>query len=653
MRARSERGPVLAGVEVLSAGAAADRFDQQHHHLVWSPTAALQVRTPREAAVIGAPLGLWVPAEHPYDVDSSSTWWAARFESASCPASWRRFSHVSVGEVIGPMLVHLHRVPQSSHALALAGAVAEQLSLSFTTQPLPVRFPTDPRAREVADAVVSDPASRRELADWAPLVGASERTLRRLFVQQTGLPFRRWRLRVRAQTATRLLRDGLTVGEVAGRCGYGSADALSHAFRVEFGLAPSQLAELHLERGFEGGWPLASGPCPPGSDDRGDDLRDAVHDVLTGDRMLRVHRPTTLALCAVALLLAACADSDQVDGAASPSDSDSATAETTTTSDTATEAAAPETTAPEVAAAPGDATTRVITDMVGREVEIPVAPQRIAALQDLWLGIPLVATLGYDPLGIAGSQELAATAAAFTEGEVDFDGIEYLGLDWEINIEAVAAAEPDLILIVDWQQDLNLEGLSQVAPTLVISTMMDDGPLAHEAFLAELVGAEEQFAAQVADYDARVTEVRDAHGEEISDLSYTFMSFYPGDAPYIYATEGPAFDWNAGTAVLTDLGLEPSATVDGVVAPEDAFRALSFEEAPDYDADLVFLSLAGTNDVDDGLATVMSNMSAARNDQIVQVRDEVWNFPGIGRQTSILENLAELFETRELVDGPN
>ena len=369
--------------------------------------------------------------------------------------------------------------------------------------------------------------------------------------------------------------------------------------------------------------------------------------------MLRVHRPTTLALCAVALLLAACADSDQVDGAASPSDSDSATAETTTTSDTATEAAAPETTAPEVAAAPGDATTRVITDMVGREVEIPVAPQRIAALQDLWLGIPLVATLGYDPLGIAGSQELAATAAAFTEGEVDFDGIEYLGLDWEINIEAVAAAEPDLILIVDWQQDLHLEGLSQVAPPLVISTMMDDGPLAHEAFLAELVGAEEQFAAQVADYDARVTEVRDAHGEEISDLSYTFMSFYPGDAPFIYATEGPAFDWNAGTAVRTDLGLEPSATVDGVVAPEDAFRALSFEEAPDYDADLVFLSLAGTNDVDDGLATVMSNMSAARNDQIVQVRDEVWNFPGIGRQTSILENLAELFETRELVDGPN
>ncbi|MEM9042963.1 MAG: AraC family transcriptional regulator, partial [Actinomycetota bacterium] len=185
---------------------AVERLDPRHHHLVWSPSSAVQVTTPQEAAVVGAPLGLWIPADHRYEVIASSTWWTARFEAPSCPASWRRFSHVSVGEVAGPMLLHVHRVPQGLHSRTLTGAVVEHLSLAFTSQPLPVRFPMDARAREVADALVADPASRRELADWAPLVGASERTLRRLFVQQTGLPFRRWRLRVRAQAATRHLR---------------------------------------------------------------------------------------------------------------------------------------------------------------------------------------------------------------------------------------------------------------------------------------------------------------------------------------------------------------------------------------------------------------------------------------------------------------
>ncbi|MEM9042311.1 MAG: AraC family transcriptional regulator, partial [Actinomycetota bacterium] len=238
MRLQSDHGPVLVGVHVDAAPGLPrqDRspiecFDPGHHHLVWSPNSAVEVRTPRRSFVAGAPDGLWLPGGHSYEVVPRSRWITARFEVASCPRAWNRVGQLPLGDVVGPMLTHLHHFPDGSTAAALVTAAVEHLHRSFASSPAPLHYPTDPRAREIADALSADPACPLELVEWAPRIGASERTLRRLFTEQTGIPFRRWRLRLRATTAICLLRDGFPNSEVAARCGYGSTDSLARAVR--------------------------------------------------------------------------------------------------------------------------------------------------------------------------------------------------------------------------------------------------------------------------------------------------------------------------------------------------------------------------------------------------------------------------------------
>jgi AraC-like DNA-binding protein len=106
-----------------------------------------------------------------------------------------------------------------------------------------VRFPDDQIAGPVARALRENPADQRTAADWGRAVGASERTLARAFVTETGLPFGRWRTLLRMQAALPLLAAGEAAGRVAHRVGYEAPSAFTAAFRRETGVTPAAYFE--------------------------------------------------------------------------------------------------------------------------------------------------------------------------------------------------------------------------------------------------------------------------------------------------------------------------------------------------------------------------------------------------------------------------
>jgi AraC-like DNA-binding protein len=101
-----------------------------------------------------------------------------------------------------------------------------------------VPMPTDPRALAVAQGIVDDPADARGLDAWGRAVGASARTLARLFGTQTGLSFGRWRTQARLRAALSLLATGMPVGVIAHRVGYRTPSAFVAAFRQALGVPP-------------------------------------------------------------------------------------------------------------------------------------------------------------------------------------------------------------------------------------------------------------------------------------------------------------------------------------------------------------------------------------------------------------------------------
>ncbi|MDB5859927.1 MAG: AraC family transcriptional regulator, partial [Ramlibacter sp.] len=117
----------------------------------------------------------------------------------------------------------------------LRGAATQQLGV-----PLPPVQTGDKRLRALCEAVLRAPAERATLAQWASGVGASERTMARLFREQLGTSYQQWRQQAVLAHALPLLARGLPVSHVAAATGYASDSAFTAMFKAAMGQPPSQ-----------------------------------------------------------------------------------------------------------------------------------------------------------------------------------------------------------------------------------------------------------------------------------------------------------------------------------------------------------------------------------------------------------------------------
>lgn len=104
-------------------------------------------------------------------------------------------------------------------------------------------MPQDRRLQALCQALIDDPASALSLAEWAARVGASERTLARLFVSELKLSFGAWRQQLRLARALDLIGRGRPCGEVAAELGYASQAAFSAMFKRAFGVPPGRFMQ--------------------------------------------------------------------------------------------------------------------------------------------------------------------------------------------------------------------------------------------------------------------------------------------------------------------------------------------------------------------------------------------------------------------------
>jgi transcriptional regulator GlxA family with amidase domain len=118
-------------------------------------------------------------------------------------------------------------------------------------QPLRLPEPRDERLRAVARLLYDDPGDTRSLAELGRSVGASSRTLSRLFHDELAMTFHQWRTQVRVFHALVLLAEGHDTTHVAHACGWANPSGFIAAFTAIVGTTPGR----HRSR-------------PPGAPDR-------------------------------------------------------------------------------------------------------------------------------------------------------------------------------------------------------------------------------------------------------------------------------------------------------------------------------------------------------------------------------------------------
>ena len=222
-----------------------DGFGTHSHpepKLLWTWTATILVTAAERDWLVPPGHGLWVPGgvEHGGAVLRAGAGFAITFDPVTCPITWSRPTGVSGGSLLRELVTYLHESDPGNPHRAHAEALMFSLLTPLHPADIHVTMPADPRIRVIAERLVADPADARELAAWADFTHAGLRTLARLFPNETGLSFARWRTQVRVRAAIQMLAEGAAVDAVARRVGYRKTSAFIAAFRRVTGQTPGK-----------------------------------------------------------------------------------------------------------------------------------------------------------------------------------------------------------------------------------------------------------------------------------------------------------------------------------------------------------------------------------------------------------------------------
>lgn len=227
---------------------------------------------------------------------------------------------------------------------------------------------------------------------------------------------------------------------------------------------------------------------------------------------------------------------------------------------------------------------RTFVDDAGNDVRIPVSPQRIVSMRGeqftaplVELGAPLVASSGR-------TDEAVNKGEPYPRGAYDLfgttvgDDLTWIGSPGNPDLEAIAAVNPDLILIPDWQTDL-LDPLQRIAPTVVIG-IWSNPMLERYRKIADAAGKLDEFEERQRVYEQKLAVARAVVEDRLGDpsaVSVAIAEVFDNDL-YVYR------DYGAMSQALRDLGF---SMPDLIAQIDDGNAQISPEILPQINADFM------------------------------------------------------------------
>ena len=220
----------------------------EHQHkegqLILALHGAVTCRTENAIWIVPPDCGVWIPGGMPHSNQVTSnarlSYLFVQPEAATLP---QQCCTLSVSPMLREMILRLADVPVYSapddHTARMVRVLLDELA-EMPIQGLDLPASSNPKIAAITAALMADPSDRRTLVDWAAHVAMSERSLKRLMVQETGLTFGRWRRQLHLVIALRELASGATVQRVSSDLGYESATAFIVMFKKALGTTPTR-----------------------------------------------------------------------------------------------------------------------------------------------------------------------------------------------------------------------------------------------------------------------------------------------------------------------------------------------------------------------------------------------------------------------------
>lgn len=226
--------------------------------------------------------------------------------------------------------------------------------------------------------------------------------------------------------------------------------------------------------------------------------------------------------------------------------------------------------------APADC--RIVQHSMG-ETCVPAEPSRIVALDHTSAGDLL--SLGVTPIGVANNL-LPSIAERVPDAQ-------RLGQSEQINLEAVAALQPDLIIVGAWNAEAIYDKLMVIAPTVVFDMQTTADWQRPFRFHGEVLGMEAKAEAILAHYQQRVDLLRTRLGEERQQIQVSLVRVLAQSGQI-----GLYLKNCFGGSILANLGLaRPPSQNEGILNQPPFVKLISREALPQADGDVIFISTFG------------------------------------------------------------
>ncbi|SAL72776.1 AraC family transcriptional regulator [Caballeronia peredens] len=244
---RRQPRPVMARGSTYASGQREIWHSHEQAQLFYPMNGAARVLTPTGSWMLPPMRAIWLPpgVDHELHAIGDLTAYSVYLEPDAAPWLWPSCRVILIRSLMHELIMELaeqpHDYADDSIGAHVAGLLLALLRGAESTTQGGLPLPGDRRLRAICSRLLAEPDNDDTLDAWSETVGASARTLARLFRQETGLTFGQWRQQLRLVEAMARLALGDSVARVADQLGYQSSSSFIAMFRRSIGETPQRL----------------------------------------------------------------------------------------------------------------------------------------------------------------------------------------------------------------------------------------------------------------------------------------------------------------------------------------------------------------------------------------------------------------------------
>ncbi len=228
---------------------------ESHSHpwsqLAYSSKGIMHIETNKGTFVIPPEQALWLPphTEHKHYCRNPVSYRSFHIDPDWSKLLGNQVKPLTIDTLLKSIILEVSSWPkdykETDQTHRLLRVMLDRLAAAPTSQLfMPNNY--DKRLVQIVETLNLDPTNKWTIEQWAFQVGASSRTLNRLFNKSYGMGFSMWKQKLKILKSLEMLASDIPLTDIAYNLGYGSTSAFINGFKKQLNCSPKKYINKNM-----------------------------------------------------------------------------------------------------------------------------------------------------------------------------------------------------------------------------------------------------------------------------------------------------------------------------------------------------------------------------------------------------------------------